>query len=495
MTLEEDLAQLGFTGPDAALRLKILYSAQLLAWFLSSPEDTKLCAASVVKVMQRVLPPDEDGKFCIRLLRTDCGPCLDGLIQLVAVPRTEEQLRQLQTRLNQCHCDLTNEIVEVVHEADNDSAGRSFKGMIASIFTALAGVVLNGLKIGHVVGGTQMRTTESPETAAAKKWPANIATLFPAGQDAAVISFARLFRLTGSSAVLDYIRIVLPHCPSLAQAISESALFWEVAVERLQVAVDNFHEDPSLIGGDPDPETSAEMTGSHEVIKALVMFLTSFVPTFTETLRQKLSSSVPLMAHGCKLHDLFLKVLLLAKGSPKEDELAAFCFLVAGMALCVANPLPKHQRPRRLHPLIRSYSRLQCEPSAWAFTRVFVVLSQLAAVAQCCRIGCAETSETSAQKLRYCARCRLMRYCSSGCQKAAWKEHKGICTDLQTLHTKVMPVFSDKSTSEWADVETGPTGRFMQEFERKTRKLGFGEDRMKELSEELEPFCDFKGTL
>lgn len=496
MSLEQDLAELGLTGPHAALRLKIWCSAQLIGWFLSSPEDGALCAASVVKVARRLLPPDADFKFCIRLLRTECGACLDGLIRFVAVPRTDAQLRHLRTTLSTCHCDLANELVEAVHDAeDEDTDGLSFNGMIESIFTVLAAIMLNGPKVGHVVAAqAQSPALESHGhgTTTAKKWPPNAAALFPAGQDAAVISFARLLRLTGSSAVLNFIRILLPHCPSLALSISNSPLFWEVVVEGLQVAVDNFHDDPSLTGStEQHPDPLAGSAGPAEFIKAFAMLLSTFFPTLTDTLRQKISSS-SMMSHGRKIHDLFLRVLLLAKTSPHQDSLAEFCFLVAGMALCVANPLPRPQRPRRLHPLVLSYSRLQREPTAWAFTEVFTVLSHLAAVAQCCSAGCAETSESSAQKLRYCARCRLMRYCSAACQKDAWTQHRGVCADLQTLHAKVMPRFSGARAFEWTDEGAGPTGLFMVEFEKKTRKLGFTEERMKELSEELRPFCDLR---
>ncbi|KAJ7777972.1 hypothetical protein DFH07DRAFT_796856 [Mycena maculata] len=479
MTLEEDLAFLGLTGPTAALRLKISGSAHFLTWFTKSPNST-LCAASIVKITQRLLPPDADGKFCLRFLRTDCGACLDGLVHFVAVPGTDDQLRQLQTRLNECHCDLTNEIVQTIHDADSESGGLSFADMISSIFTILSSVIHAGIKVGHVVGGSP--APETNETA--KKWPANAAALFPAGQEAAVTSFARLFRLTKSAHILDFIRILLPHCPSLALPISASPLFWEVMVEGLQAAVDEFHEDPSLTSAAAlGPDSTEEEATPRQNIRAFTMLLADFIPILTETLKQKITASA-LMPHGRKIHDLLLKVLQIAKGSPNQDGLATFCLCVAGMALCVASHLPKSRRPPRIHPLIKSYGRLQREPTAWASMQVFVILSRLAYEARCCNVGCTETSESSAQKLRYCARCRLMRYCSSGCQKAAWKEHKGICPDLEKLNTKAI--------SSVRNVESEPTGQFMIEFEKKTKKLGFTEGRMKEIAEELTPFCDFR---
>ncbi|KAJ7068960.1 hypothetical protein B0H15DRAFT_958003 [Mycena belliarum] len=106
------------------------------------------------------------------------------------------------------------------------------------------------------------------------------------------------------------------------------------------------------------------------------------------------------------------------------------------------------QRPARIHPVIKAYGRLQTEPQAWAFADVFAAMVRIAAVAQCCNAICAETSESSTQKLRHCARCRLMRYCSGACQKVAWKYHKPVCTDIDTLHKKVMPKFCDSREVE-----------------------------------------------
>jgi hypothetical protein len=37
-------------------------------------------------------------------------------------------------------------------------------------------------------------------------------------------------------------------------------------------------------------------------------------------------------------------------------------------------------------------------------------------VAECCNATCAVTSESSAQRLRSCSQCGVMRYCSGPCQ-------------------------------------------------------------------------------
>ncbi|KAJ7481767.1 hypothetical protein FB451DRAFT_1237091 [Mycena latifolia] len=477
MSLEAELAEIGLRGPVPALRLKIWCTAQLLAPFLFSPERSPLCASALVKVTQKLLPQDADLKTCIRILRTEHHASLDGLVHFVAVPRTEDELRRLEARLSECRCDLSDEVLQLVHDTDDypPDLELSFSGMIESIFAILVGVVENGLKVGHVVGA-QAPTLDDNSTTT--KWPSNTAALFPAGPEAAVISFARLFRLTRSPIILHFMRISLPHCPSLAMPISESTSFWEAMVEGLRFAVDKLHEDPLFSRAHHVPN-SAETNDSRSqhIVKSFTMFLSSFIATFTESLRHKITSSSALAASGRKIYDLLLKVLLLAKPSPNQDALTTLCFLVAGMALCISNALPSRQRPTRIHPVVRAYGSLQREGDNWAFTEVFGAMSRIAS--------------SSVQKLRYCARCRLMRYCSGACQKAAWKYHKAVCADLETLNKKVMPKFPIGLRAP--DVSASP-GQCLVDFEKEAKKHGFTEERMKEMSAELMPFCHFQNA-
>ncbi|KAJ7662138.1 hypothetical protein DFH06DRAFT_1191626, partial [Mycena polygramma] len=434
---------------------------------------------------RRLIPEDADGKHCFRFLRTDLRACLDAMVRFVAVPRTEDELRRLETKLNDCRCDLVKyKVLQVIHDSDNELAHMNFKGMISSIFSVLGRVVLNGLKVGHVVGVQSASSDDSTP----KKWPANTAALFPAGADAAVMSFARLFRLTQTSAILDYIRIVLPHSPSLAMSISNSALFWEVAVEQLQVAVENF--DPAVVEDDEDDDEDDKLFfESHQIIRSFTVFLQVFVATVAECLRQNIASSPGLKSCGRKVHDLLVKFLVIAKASPNRDKLRSLCFLVAGMTMCVLNAIPAHERPRRRHPLLAS-SMLPYTPKAVAFTDVYAVLSRLTSIAQCCNALCTETSESSAQRLRSCAKCRVMRYCSSACQKTAWKYHKIVCADIETLNMKVMQKLDGPADT----VDGSNPGACLLDFEKKARKAGFSEERMKVLAAELTPFSHFQNV-
>jgi hypothetical protein len=146
----------------------------------------------------------------------------------------------------------SNELLQLIHENDNDQENPTFNGMVYSIFTTLGCLVMHGFKVGHITGGQASEPDFAP-----KKWPASTAALFPAGQEAAVVSFARFFRSTSSPAILDFIRTILPHFPSLAMPISTNALFWDVIIAGLEVAVDNF--DGSVVGGDEESDGEDEV--------------------------------------------------------------------------------------------------------------------------------------------------------------------------------------------------------------------------------------------
>ncbi|KAJ6618763.1 hypothetical protein B0H10DRAFT_2029060 [Mycena sp. CBHHK59/15] len=465
MSSNQSVPGMPFTDFASELQIKIWCAAELIGPFLSSPDNSPLCAATVYKITQRLLPFDAEAKTCVRLLRQHQA-CLDGLVHIMAIPRTQTQLEGLETRLNECRCDLSDEVLQTIHDHDND----------------IQAVMLSGPKIGHLLGAQSAAMENNSKT---KKWPSNTEVLFPAGPEAAVVSFARLYRLTKSARILDFIRTIFPHCPSIAMPVAKVTLFWDAFVEGLQLAVDHLRTDPAMTGADPEQADSAQGTTPRNTVMAVAMFLSPFIGTYTESLRQNITSSC-LMSHGRKIHDLLLKALFVAKDSPNQEDLATFCFLVAAMAVQVATVLPKHQRPHRLHPLLLKYGLVEGSSKAHAFTEVFAVIGRVTSVAQCCNAACAETSESSSQKLRYCARCRVMRYCSGTCQKTAWKYHKTVCKDLERLNRDVMPLFSGEAT--------GQPGESLDEFEKEARKLGFTEDRMKEISAELMPFLHFQNA-
>ncbi|KAJ7026576.1 hypothetical protein C8F04DRAFT_1125030 [Mycena alexandri] len=475
---EEDFAALGLTGPFRELRMKLWGVTQILSTFLRLPEHSPLCAASVAKTITHLLPDDEDIKLRIRLLRTDQRACLDGLVRFITVPRTDEQLQHLETMLNECRCDLTIPLLQLIHDSDNHLGDQllSFTGLVSSIFETLGNVVLNGLKIGHVGGAMSASDNDSMT----KKWPATTAALFPAGPEAAVLNFARLFKLTKSLAILDFTRILLRHCPSLALQISDCILFWEVMIEELQVAADNYCV--------PDDDQEPHAQSPHQTVRAFAMFLQEFVATFIGGICQKTTSS-SLHSFGRKIYDLLLRVLLVAKSSPNQAKLETFCLFVAGAAGVTVKAVPHNQRPRRIHPVVLLYANLGNQPRAWAFTEVFSSISRITAVVKYCSATCTETSESSTQRLRYCARCKVMRYCSNSCQKAAWRYHKNVCVDLERLNEKVLPLFKSSLS-----IDDGGAGQILTRFEREARKHGFTEDRMKEISAELTPFCHFQNA-
>jgi len=56
---------------------------------------------------------------------------------------------------------------------------------------------------------------------------------------------------------------------------------------------------------------------------------------------------------------------------------------------------------------------------------------------------CHGSNHTPDAKMSICSGCRLTRYCSAACQKAAWQNHKPFCKTIKSV--------------EWGDEEEGPS--------------------------------------
>ncbi|KAF7368837.1 MYND-type domain-containing protein [Mycena venus] len=52
---------------------------------------------------------------------------------------------------------------------------------------------------------------------------------------------------------------------------------------------------------------------------------------------------------------------------------------------------------------------------------------------------CNNETEESCQSLQRCSKCRLIRYCSIGCQRKDWTRHKMCCKVVQEAKTKWYP--------------------------------------------------------
>ncbi|KAJ7479272.1 hypothetical protein FB451DRAFT_1172387 [Mycena latifolia] len=71
-------------------------------------------------------------------------------------------------------------------------------------------------------------------------------------------------------------------------------------------------------------------------------------------------------------------------------------------------------------------------------------------------------------------------------QKATWKYHKAVCADLEILNTNVMLKLLVGLRTQ--DVSAS------LDFEKEAKKHGFTEERTKEMSAELMPFCHFQSA-
>ncbi|KAJ7192741.1 hypothetical protein GGX14DRAFT_479719 [Mycena pura] len=471
------------TGPDLSLQLKIWAFVQTLWPFLCDPANSPICAASVHELFCRLLsdPEEDTTKASVRILRTKHQEVLDATMHFVARDRPALLLWALEMKLNDCQCDLTAPVLEIIHENGN-AVPSTFKDMIGSIFVVL-GDVMENVKVGRILGSHGAAALGQTE---AGKWPSSTAAIFPAGPAEAIVSFARLYRLTRSPAILDFIRLALPHCPSLASPALNNPEFVAALKDELERAVDNIETDRTICGTESEyvPGENPSPTRS---IRTIAMVLQTLIVTFTESLRLDIQSSA-LIPSARGIHDLLLAVLIRIKRSPSKTKLSDFCFYVSGIALSLITALPKThpQRPPTLHPVILEYAKLH---NGGTFCSVYSVISRLTeSVSQCCSATCAATSESSTQKLQYCGQCQVMRYCSGACQKNAWRYHKLVCKDLEKLKKEALPKVARVSKKGKG------FGKFLEAFEKEARKLGFTTERMTELSAELTPFLHFENA-
>ncbi|KAK7042255.1 hypothetical protein R3P38DRAFT_2889392 [Favolaschia claudopus] len=451
--------------------LQVWAVAESITPFLFSPETDHLCAPAAAEMVRTLLPPDIDVRVSLRLLRTERPLCLEGLVRFASVSRTEEQLKALETNLAECSCPIASSTyLQMIHEDETQPTDLTLQGVVNSVFGVLGMLFFDGFKVGHIVGGASATETDSATT----KWPPNISALFPTGQEDAVLSFTRLYRYTRSYAVLNYIRNLLPHCPSLARPISECDLIWKVTIEFFEEAVNGFEGFTVAQDREYDDQWD-ERLWPEQTVRCFVMFVSSFISAWVERLGKDIAAS-GLAPHGRKVYSLFLKVLHVAHRHPDQVAQQVFAYCAAVTAGVVFMTVPRPERPKRPHPLVTTYSGSR----GGAYEETLYSVSRLVNSVQCCNPPCTQTSESCSKKLRYCSQCRLVRYCSTSCQKTAWKDHKTVCVDLEKLNRKIISKF-DKD----AIVTAGQLSEGSQHFEDECRKLGFTEDRMRELHEEV----------
>ncbi|KAJ6469065.1 hypothetical protein C8R47DRAFT_1223164 [Mycena vitilis] len=395
------------TGPDLELQLRIWTGAETLWPFLADPGDSPICAATVRKLTRAYLwePLKEKPKAAVRILRTKHQRILKAILHFVAIPRPTILQQALEWKLNDCQCDLTLPVLKLLHpDLEEGETDWTYNDMMTSLLSVLE-LVLENVKVGHVAGPQSTASTDSEDA----KWPLNTTSFFPAGPEEAIVSFAQLYSMTKSPSILDFIRAALPHCPSLAAPTLNSTPLWDTLLEELTWVRDNLDKDPVMGGSSggsgrkfddrPPPTVS---------LQAIVTLTQILIFTFAQGVRQNIQST-SLMRYARSVHDALLDVLLAIKRRPPTPHLTQTALLVTGAAMSIITTLPKNhpQRPSTLHPsLMASAERAKAGP----FTSVYAVITRLSeGVAECCNATCSTTSESSGQKLRYCAQCEVMR--------------------------------------------------------------------------------------
>ncbi|KAJ7242003.1 hypothetical protein C8J57DRAFT_70726 [Mycena rebaudengoi] len=424
-------------GPFLELQTSI-WSGIYTVWpFLHRPDNSPICATFVGNGLYNLLkiPGPETGKAFIRILRTEYHDVMDILMRFVTRSRTETQLTALKARITPCRCGFPHSEV-------------------------LSWMVWNA-KVGEVIG------VSTKSSGGARKWPSSITALFPGGPEASIMCFSQLYKKTKAATILDLIAYMFPHSPSLAVVVAKNPAFWKASVGALELAVEELYTH----------RRATQLTCNHDsneiaTIKAFSDCVCKFDRTYTSILSfSRTAPSSGFAANAKKIHDLLYGCLLILENMPGQ---ASLCVTVASTGELVSLCLPPQQRM----DWSPTDPTLPCSPPpeiTRCFANVYASTGPVAHAAHCCSPTCSETSESSNQKLRYCGRCRVVRYCSDTCQKAAWKRHKTVCKDLETINKKVLPLLSPRPPAHKV-----PTAKLFQEFEREVKKAGFSEARMEE---------------
>ncbi|KAK7042230.1 hypothetical protein R3P38DRAFT_3447890 [Favolaschia claudopus] len=456
-----------FASRTEETRARTGAAVSTLEIFLTSPKESRICALLISQAAAHLTSagcsPKELQKRA-RLLRTEHQVFLNNLMLFVATPKSDVEISSIAAWLNVCRCDLRDfEGLRKLHLANGDDP-HPFKTTITLIFSALTSVVQSGLKTGHVL-------SQSAETSA--KWPTSIAAVFPAGMAAAIQTFTGFYRITKAFSILEFVKELLPHYPPLADVIGNDVAFWKLLADELQVCADRLQQD-ALTGG-------TQASTLYSSLRAIVNFNGTFVNTFT--LRQKLTISSAPVLYAKKIHDALAKVFMVAKTSSDADQLSSFCLMAMGMAMAYINvdstPICA------LHPVfLTERHRFAGYAEMSAFGDILSVIQRLSSHAQCCNSKCVQTSGSSAQKLRLCGGCHIMRYCSNECQRAAWSDHKKVCRDLGIIKPDYDAV-KGKMASMSGEQSLSVAPILLQEFKEKITRRGFSPGRMEEIRNSL----------
>ncbi|KAJ7231998.1 hypothetical protein C8J57DRAFT_178686 [Mycena rebaudengoi] len=397
-------------GPFLELQTWIWRGFFVIRPFLLYPENSPICTAFVANALYKILqlPKPREEKTFIRILRTEYHDVMEILIRFVTRSRTDAQLNALEARLTPCHCSIQ-------HPGVSHIQNPPFDEMIAAIFQVLLSMVWNA-KVGEVIGAS------AKSSGGARKWPSSITALFPGGPEASIVCFSQLYKKTKAATILDLITYMFRHSPSLAVVVAENAAFWRATVGALEWAVKTLRTYRRETQPTCDHDSNEIAT-----IKAFSDCVSKFDQTYTSILSfSRTTPSSGFAANAKKIHDLLHDSLLVLNNMPDQKDTRN---IVTSIGELVSLCLPPHQRMHWFPTL------LDTEPEITrCFANVYASMGPAAHAAHCCSSACSETSESSSQKLRYCGRCRVVRYCSDTCQKEAWKRHKTVCKDLETIN-------------------------------------------------------------
>ncbi|EJD44630.1 hypothetical protein AURDEDRAFT_114315 [Auricularia subglabra TFB-10046 SS5] len=373
-------------------------------------------------------------------LKTQYHDLWDACMRNLTVPRTESDTRQLHDglRRNIDGCSLGG---PAVHYALLSEWGMVHLNDPIELFEVLLCLCLCNCLYGVDSSSRQTRTVidraRTPRKHFASKkgsWPIRIDQLFPYGPDRTVKALATISYWLPDDSPLRILNAVLHlarpriwchllepgNILALSYALVSMTLYgtrWGiVAIQTLSQGALRERERP--------PIRQAAWLGNGQGLFAA----TEFLQTVTTGPHAHPDDVLQFMAPHMALFRRVYRVALQQAYTSEESWRPMVILLSAASDECArAREIVSEERMRRY---------VADAPRSWAVTGT--VRHALHALAmRCAGPGCARTTldtDGTAPGLSACAKCRVVRYCSKGCQRADWRNsHKRMCPIFSTM--------------------------------------------------------------
>ncbi|KAJ7595319.1 hypothetical protein C8J56DRAFT_1115063 [Mycena floridula] len=365
---------------------------------------------------------------------------LDAMLRFVATSRTADEILDLGDQMTLCRCDLREPVVAFLHAPASEGCGgcecescaAKMKTWSGCLFRLLH-TVLHTVKSSKLANAAMIR-----EKRKMVKWPASASALLPSGAKQMAQACIEWLRALDETTSIQVLAHLFPLCPSLMDE-------WFSSRNLTQIVMDYFVSFPeSLKGGVTRPEHNDDPAEAEAAALAFNSDFAKRVADMTLLFNRLLGfgSKFGVLFTISEIGKMYNTVLHLVDILPNLNPLPDFKLTIRmeelrGLGHALFRLLP--DPPFTINPKLLTLAKgihTGCIEHGDRYKVVNEDLIHFLIHPHCAHSECGETTEkaTTNSSFGLCAGCKIMRYCSKDCQKAAWKDsklpHGEICKDL-----------------------------------------------------------------